>query len=256
MRILILLSAAFLAYANGANDNFKGVATLFGSGAADYKKALWLATIATFAGSLTAIFISSELITTFSGKGLVPEQIMRHPHFLISAAIGAALAVYIAALAGVPVSTTHSLTGALIGAGLVAAGSRINLGVLANKFFAPLLISPAVSALLTFIIYPCFKSFRLRLGIERQMCVCAADKPQAVCINADGAVVLKSTGISLTVGQLKNCQQYYQGKILGFDSQGILDKLHYLSAAVVSFARGLNDTPKIAALLLAMSAFP
>jgi phosphate/sulfate permease len=30
--ILILLATFFLAYANGANDNFKGVATLFGSG--------------------------------------------------------------------------------------------------------------------------------------------------------------------------------------------------------------------------------
>lgn len=38
--ILILLSTIFLAYTNGANDNFKGVATLFGSGTTDYKKAL------------------------------------------------------------------------------------------------------------------------------------------------------------------------------------------------------------------------
>jgi len=34
-----------------------------------------------------------------------------------------------------------------------------------------------------------------------------------------------------------------------------LDALHFLSAGAVSFARGLNDTPKIAALLLVGSAF-
>lgn len=74
--ILILLSTFFLAYANGANDNFKGVATLFGSGTADYKKALWWATVTTFLGSFTAIFISTKLIVSFSGKGLVPDAIV------------------------------------------------------------------------------------------------------------------------------------------------------------------------------------
>lgn len=253
--IFIILAAVFLAYANGANDNFKGAATLFGSGTVSYRKALWWATITTLAGSLSAVFISSKLVTGFSGKGLVPEQIVRDPHFLFSVGLGAALTVFIATLSGIPISTTHSLTGSLIGAGIIAAGSRINYNILANKFFAPLLISPMVSALLTFIIYPCFKFCRISLGIERQMCLCIADKQQDVCINADGTAVLKSTGISLTVGQLENCQAYYQGKILGFDSQGILDKLHYLSSAAVSFARGLNDTPKIVALLLVISVF-
>lgn len=253
--VFIILAAVFLAYANGANDNFKGAATLFGSGASSYKKALWWASISTFAGSLSAIFISAKIITAFSGKGLVPEQIARDPHFLLSAGLGASLTVFIATLIGMPVSTTHSLTGSLIGAGIIAAGSRINFSILANKFFAPLLISPIVSALLTFIIYPCFKFCRVRLRIERQMCLCVADRPQGVCINADGTAVLKSTGISLTLDQLKNCQEYYQGRIFGFDSQGVLDKLHYLSSAAVSFARGLNDTPKIAALLLVMGAF-
>ena len=37
-------------YANGANNNFKGLATLRGSGMADYRKALWWATAATLAG--------------------------------------------------------------------------------------------------------------------------------------------------------------------------------------------------------------
>jgi len=36
----ILVAVLFLAFANGANDNFKGVATLFGSGTARYRKAL------------------------------------------------------------------------------------------------------------------------------------------------------------------------------------------------------------------------
>ena len=253
--VFILFATLFLAYVNGANDNFKGVATLFGSATTDYKKALCWATVTTFMGSVTAIFISAKLITAFSGKGLVPEQLARDPLFLTSVGLGAALTVLIATLTGIPISTTHSLTGALVGAGLVAVGHQINFHTLGSKFFTPLLISPFISASLILIIYPLFKFARLSLGIERQMCPCIGPKPQGVSIRPDGTAVLMSTGVSLTVDQLQNCQQYYQGKILGFDSQAILDKLHYLSSGVVSFARGLNDTPKILALLLVTSVF-
>ena len=49
---LLLLAVAFLAYSNGANDNFKGVASLYGSGTVTYRVALAWATAATFAGSV------------------------------------------------------------------------------------------------------------------------------------------------------------------------------------------------------------
>jgi PiT family inorganic phosphate transporter len=55
------------------------------------------------------------------------------------------------------------------------------------------------------------------------------------------------------MGQLRECVQRYEGQVIGIDAQWILDRLHYLSAGAVSFARGLNDTPKITALLLAAS---
>ena len=56
--IILFVAACFLAYSNGANDNFKGVATLFGSGTTNYKKAITWATVTTFAGSIAAIFFS------------------------------------------------------------------------------------------------------------------------------------------------------------------------------------------------------
>ena len=66
---LLLLSTIFLAYYNGANDNFKGVATLYGSGTLNYKTAITIATIATFLGSISAIFLAQGLVASFSGKG-------------------------------------------------------------------------------------------------------------------------------------------------------------------------------------------
>ena len=49
---LLLFATLFLAYSNGANDNFKGVATLYGSNTLGYKTAITLATVATFLGSI------------------------------------------------------------------------------------------------------------------------------------------------------------------------------------------------------------
>jgi PiT family inorganic phosphate transporter len=55
---VLFIAVCFLAYANGANDNFKGVATLFGSGTANYRLALGWATLTTLAGSICALFLA------------------------------------------------------------------------------------------------------------------------------------------------------------------------------------------------------
>ncbi len=59
---------------------------------------------------------------------------------------------------------------------------------------------------------------------------------------------------TLTVGEMENCRERYAGSMLGVGSQQIMDAAHFLSAGVVSFARGLNDTPKIVALCLLLPA--
>jgi hypothetical protein len=61
----------FIAYANGANDNFKGVATLFGSRTTHYRKALWWATATTLAGGLSGGWFSRhQTYCDLSRKGL------------------------------------------------------------------------------------------------------------------------------------------------------------------------------------------
>jgi len=250
----LVLVVAFLAYANGANDNFKGVATLFGSRTTDYRKAFWWATLTTLAGSCAAVLLSGGLVKAFSGKGLVPDLLTHDPQFLLAVGLGAALTVMLATITGFPISTTHALTGGLVGAGLAAAGT-ISAGKLGQSFFMPLAVSPFVSFAATAVFYPLFRFARLRLGIERQMCLCIdGGVPQPVMIQPNGIAVLRSTGLSLSVGQLSACTERYQGHILGIDSQWVLDRLHFLSAGAISFARGLNDTPKIVALLIAAQA--
>ena len=56
--IALFFATCFLAYSNGANDNFKGVASLYGCRAARYRTAITWATITTFAGSIASIFLA------------------------------------------------------------------------------------------------------------------------------------------------------------------------------------------------------
>src|SRR5713226_9032590 len=130
MMVCLFLAGCFLAYSNGANDNFKGVASLFGSRTCSYKTAISWATITTGAGSIAAIFLAQSLLKRFSGKGLVPDALTIQPEFLLAIALGAGATVILATLLGFPISTTHGLTGALLGAGVVAGASEVNLAAL------------------------------------------------------------------------------------------------------------------------------
>src|SRR5260370_10611741 len=148
MLTIILLAAFCWAYANGANDNFKGVATLFGSGTTGYRKALLWATLTTFLGSLLAVWLAEKLLTSFSGRGLVDDGLTTNPQFLAAVGLGAGCTVLFATRVGMPVSTTHPLVRALIRAGC-AAGAAISLHSLGGHFFLPRLVSPVVAIVLT-----------------------------------------------------------------------------------------------------------
>jgi len=257
----ILLATLFIAYANGANDNFKGVATLFGSGTTDYRKALWWATVTTFAGSLAAFFLAQKLVKTFSGEGLLPNAVIGNPSFMVSVVLGAGLTVYSAARMGLPISTTHSLIGALVGTGFVVAGSTIHVQVMWNRFFLPLLLSPVIAVVGTGLLYGLFHSTRRMFKINRSTCLCVGEKRVPVCSLTDtGGLAIpfsSASSVDVVVDDKKNCDtrilEIYEGNWFGVEVQQILDGLHFLSAGAVSFARGLNDTPKLVALGVAAS---
>ncbi len=250
--IILFLATCFLAYSNGANDNFKGVATLFGSKTANYKYAIWWATITTFAGSWASLFFAYSLVKTFSGKGLVPQSIAISPEFLTAVAIGAAITVMVATVTGFPISTTHSLTGALVGAGFMAIGSQVNFDILSTTFFLPLLLSPVIATIFGCILYIIFQRIRIHSGITKEWCLCVGEREKVIpsCKPAASLSVKYNNTIGITVDTEENCQEIYKGHFLGMNCQKLLDYFHFCSAGVVSFARGLNDTPKILALLL------
>ena len=255
--ILLFIAAIFLAYSNGANDNFKGVATLFGSGTSNYKRAITWATITTFLGSVAAMFFASALVKNFSGKGLIPDSMIQAPEFAMSIALGAGITVFLATRIGMPISTTHSLVGALVGSGLVAVGSAFNFARLGSIFLIPLLVSPVMAGVISLVAYILLRRLRIALGVTRESCVCIGDKytPVSEFTKMDGRVAFQvSTQKVVSVDKELVCIDIYQGRFLGINVQKLLDYAHYLSAGVVSFARGLNDTPKIVGLLIVINA--
>jgi PiT family inorganic phosphate transporter len=136
--LFVALAGLFVAYANGANDNFKGVATLFGSGTTRYGRALAWATATTFAGSMMSIVWAQELVRRFSGKGFVPDMLAGTPEFVLAVASGAGLTVILATRFGFPLWTNHSLVGGILGAGAVLAGPELRLGALGRGVALPL----------------------------------------------------------------------------------------------------------------------
>jgi PiT family inorganic phosphate transporter len=252
----LLLAVGFLAYSNGANDNFKGVASLFGSRTIGYRVALGWATATTFAGSVCSIFLAELLLKTFSGRGLVPDEFVGSQYFLLAVALGAGATVMLATLTGFPISTTHSLTGAIVGCGLVAVGAQVNFGVLPQQFLLPLLLSPLLAIGLGAVLYASFRFLRLRLGITKEWCLCVGTEQRLVPLPQPVSVLSAQSmpTLAVTLDSATHCSERYAGAFLGINCQRAMDAGHFVSAGVVSFARGLNDTPKIAALLLVVRA--
>ncbi len=254
---LLLFAVFFLAYSNGANDNFKGVASLYGSGTLSYRSALIWATAGTLAGSMAAMGFAQALLRTFSGKGLVPDHIVGSWAFVAAVALGAASTVILATVTGFPVSTTHALMGAMVGSGWVAVGSAVELRVLGTKILLPLLLSPLLAVLLGAGLYLLFRWSRVRMKITKEWCFCVGEEERTVAIPLPSSVLAlraESAAWTARIDQQQQCVERYTGAFWGIGYQKIMDSVHIFSGGVVSFARGLNDTPKIAALLLVFPA--
>jgi PiT family inorganic phosphate transporter len=251
--IALFFATCFLAYSNGANDNFKGVASLYGCRAASYRTAITWATVTTFAGSITSIFLAQALLKRFSGKGLVPDTLVGSEQFLLAVVLGAAITVILAALLGFPISTTHGITGAIVGCGLVAGSAGVNFAALGKGLVLPLLLSPVLAIVLGALLYVVFRSVRLACGVRKEWCICVGAEERVVDLPQPGSILaLRSVSppVTLTIDEQENCRERYAGSMLGFSAQQVIDGAHFVSAGVVSFARSLNDTPKIVAMLL------
>ena len=196
-------------------------------------------------------------MASFSGRGLVPDALAGTAPFILSVGLGAGFTVLLATLLGFPISTTHALIGGLVGVGLAAPTGIVNFGNLGQSFVLPLLVSPVLSLTLAgSIFYVVQRVFAKRAPATDAIDACLCEPAPAYAglngLNGVGVMAMPAMGLPW-VGTQASCDQAGAATLVSISTtrSAILQKLHYLSAAAICFARGMNDTPKLVALLLA-----
>lgn len=249
MTAAILLLTLGLAAANGGNDVPKGVATLAGAGVTRYRTAILWGTVATFAGSLASLYFAAKLTNLFS-KGIVTAA--PTPAFALAVLCGATAWVALATVARLPVSTTHAIVGALVGAGLVLAPGAVAWGAVTPRVVLPLLLaiglSYAISVLLASLPRRIPECVCVDITSARELGFSGSVGPGAASIAAFAPTPAPGAslpGFRLETGTVDDCKVHAAGtRRFGLNVNGV----HWASSGAASFARGLNDTPKIVAV--------
>jgi PiT family inorganic phosphate transporter len=157
MTIYLILAGVFglfMAWGIGANDVANAMATSVGSGALRIKQAVILAAIFEFAGA----YLAGGEVTKTIRKGIVePDAFTADPNLLIWGMLAALLAagtwLLIASRKGWPVSTTHSIVGAVVGFAAVGIGMEaVNWGKVGTIVMS-WVVSPLLAGTLAFIIF-------------------------------------------------------------------------------------------------------
>lgn len=253
--VLILAAGIFIAYVNGANDVSKGIATLAGSGVTSYRRAIFWGSLWTGIGGLAAFSLAKALLTTF-GKGVFAAG--TNPTFAVAVAIilGAGSWVALATRTGLPVSTTHAIVGAMTGVAAWAYGVHgVNWGALVSKIALPLALSPVASIVVTIVL---LRILQLFPGKDASAdCLCAELEPaEQMELAAAGAAGVQSTTLVMAPPQLHLTLAPAEACAVERPRafRVTVDHLHWLTSGATSFARGLNDAPKMVAILLPAAA--
>lgn len=144
---LQVLSAAFMAFSHGSNDGQKFIGTftmvlVIGGVLPEFKVSLWV------------ILICSAVMgigTSVGGRRIIKKMGMRmvrlEPYQGFSAETGAALTIEVASRLGIPLSTTHTITTAIMGVGSVKRFSAVRWGIAFEFVSAWILTFPVCGAI-------------------------------------------------------------------------------------------------------------
>jgi len=162
--ILVIIVGFYMAWNIGANDVANAMGTSVGSGALTMKRAVIIAAILEFSGA----FLVGSTVTDTVRKGIIdPQLFMGTPEILMFGMLGALLAaavwLQIATYFGLPVSTTHSIIGAIIGFALVAGGSGAVAWPKVSKIVASWVVSPLMGGIISFFIFNFIKTKMLNV---------------------------------------------------------------------------------------------
>lgn len=151
---LAIIFGFYMAWNVGANDVANAMGTSVGSKAISIKQAVLIAAIFEFGG---AYLVGSHVTQTIR-KGMVDVSIFASVpnHFvlgMLAALIATALWLHLATYYGLPVSTTHSIVGAVIGFGLVSGGMKAVKWGGVGKILLSWVVSPVAGGILAYLIF-------------------------------------------------------------------------------------------------------
>jgi len=152
--ILAVVFGTFMAWGIGANDVANAMGTSVGSGAVTIKQAIIIAVIFEFSG---AILAGGEVTATIR-KGILDAALFTNdPHLLVYGMMASLLAagswLLIASSFGWPVSTTHSIVGAIVGFGAVGVGVDAVAWGKVIKIVISWIASPVLAGIISFTLF-------------------------------------------------------------------------------------------------------
>jgi PiT family inorganic phosphate transporter len=152
--ILAIVFGTFMAWGIGANDVANAMGTSVGSGAVTIKQAVIIAVIFEFSG---AILAGGEVTATIR-KGILDAALFTNdPHLLVYGMMASLLAagswLLIASSFGWPVSTTHSIVGAIVGFGAVGVGVDAVAWDKVIKIVISWIASPVLAGIVSFALF-------------------------------------------------------------------------------------------------------
>ena len=155
---LAALFGLFMAWGIGANDVANAMATSIGSGALTIKQALLVAAVFEFAGAVLA----GGAVTSTIRKGMIDTaSLVDQPDTLIFGMLAALLAagvwLLLASRRGWPVSTTHSIVGAIVGFAIVGVGADAVQWVKVGTIVASWVASPLIAGIIAYFTFTSIK---------------------------------------------------------------------------------------------------
>ncbi len=151
--IIAIIFGLYMTWGIGANDVANVMGTSVGSGAITVKTAIIIAAIFEFGGAALA----GGHVTATIRKGIIdPAPIVNNPEILVFGMLGALLAaaiwLMVASWRGWPVSTTHSIVGAVVGFAIAGIGiEAVNWGKI-GQIVASWVVSPVLGGTIAFIL--------------------------------------------------------------------------------------------------------
>ncbi len=150
---LSLFAGFMMAFNLGANDVANSMASAVGAKAISVRQAVFIAGILNFTG---AVFLGSHVTATVS-KGIINPEAISDPKLIMIGMFAALLAagvwVLISTLTSLPVSSTHSIVGAILGFGLVAGGPDVVNWLKMVGIVMSWIISPFFAATISYLIF-------------------------------------------------------------------------------------------------------